>query len=65
MLERIDVIMFGHVIYEMASGRELMDAVPTTDEYAAVLDDKVRASIKKIFELKLNGKNGIRKVNIA
>jgi hypothetical protein len=48
-LARIDSIMFGHVIYEMACGCELGGVEPTSGEYAAIYDDGVRSVLRKIF----------------
>ena len=64
MLDRIDVVMFGHVIYEMACGRELAGATPTEQEYKAVAIKKVRDIVRKIFELRSESKTGMSEVNI-
>ena len=65
MLERMDVVMFGHVMYEIACGREVGGAVPLREEYQLVADDKVRNILEKIFELKMNNKAGVAKVSDA
>lgn len=64
LLDRIDVVMFGHVIYEMACGCELTGATPTEQEYQAVMNSKVKNLVRKIFELKSESKTGMSEVNL-
>ena len=62
LLERIDVIMFGHVIYELACGRELTGILPTAEEYAAVQNKKLRETLRDIFKLKKDSRSCMKKV---
>ncbi len=48
---RIDVIMFGHVMYEMLSGRELERVCPEESDYEMVQDEAVRDVLRRIFDL--------------
>lgn len=34
--EHVDVLMFGHLLFEMAAGYELTTALPTTNDYSEV-----------------------------
>lgn len=52
-LDRIDLIMFGHVVYEMACGRELSGLFPEAGDYEAIYDHEVRAVLGKIFDLQV------------
>ena len=48
--KRIDVVMFGHVIYELACGRELGRVCPEESDYENC-DTGVREVLEKIFNL--------------
>ena len=48
---RIDVIMFGHVMYELLSGRELEGACPEEAEFEKVNDKAARDVLRRIFDL--------------
>ena len=51
LLDRIDVVMFGQIVYEMACGRELPGPLPEAGDYEAIYDDEVKAVMRRIFEL--------------
>lgn len=64
-LERIDMIMFGHVIYELGCGCELQGVIPEEDEYQCdplkdnpelqeVLMEIFKGSSKSIAEVSLS-----------
>lgn len=51
-LERIDVISFGHVMYEIGCGRELEGVCPTEAEYVAIKHTNFSSVLRKIFDHK-------------
>lgn len=60
-LDDIDVIMFGHVIYEMSAGRELSRLVPNEQDFSCVADPGCREALRYIFARREGGrfKSGI------
>lgn len=44
--------MVGHVVYEMASGRESLTVKPSEEDYKAVKGRRVKAFLKDIFKTK-------------
>ena len=65
-MDRIDIVLFGHVVYEMACGRELSGAFPGVGDYDAIENDEIRAALKKIFGLRVlnnHHKNAIAEVS--
>ena len=53
-LERIDIISFGHVMYEIGCGCELEGVCPTDAEYAEISDVNFSSVLRKIFDHKMS-----------
>jgi len=51
IFEKIDVISFGRIVYEMATGRELNAPTPDDIEYDD-MDDEISEMLKRIFKRK-------------
>lgn len=58
-LEHIELIMFGHVIFEMAAGQEPSDYLLTEEDYDLVEDRDTKEVLKYIFTTK--EKSGVLK----
>ena len=56
VLDRMDLIMFGHVIYEMATGMPLADSVvfPSQHNYENIDDEEMREDLQAIFNMRLD-----------
>ena len=65
MKDRIDLVMFGHVIYEMATGNPLPDdvAFPNEEHYADISDDNIRCDLRIVFDTTLDEHGYIGAVN--
>ena len=65
MKDRIDLIMFGHVIYEMATGNFLPAdvAFPNKEHYADISDDNIRRDLRIVFDTTLDEHGYIGAVN--
>ena len=65
MKDRIDLVMFGHVIYEMATGNPLPDdvAFPNEEHYADISDDNIRRDLRIVFDTTLDEHGYLGAVN--
>lgn len=48
--DRIDIVMFGHLLFEMCCGYELTTISPKKQEYKSVKDRTLKATLQYIFE---------------
>jgi len=65
MRDRMDVVMFGHVIYEMATGNPLPDNIPypSEEDYANISDDGIRRDLMAIFNTTLDENGYLGAIN--
>ena len=61
-LKRMDIVLFGHVIYEMVCGRELSGVEPMEADYAAIDSSDLQKLLKNIFSLDMDSSAGMTEV---